>query len=553
MSEFATWAASGGSGERVALARRNLGLTQRQLAARLGVSLWHVDQIEAGVVDPSAHVPAIASLTGRAVEWFSPNTRTEARGPTPLTMPAALSASEGSGRLLVLGSIVVLVTVRFFTETVPIVPRAANFVDIPILAALAGAALTQRREHIRYRAAYMSFAVPAFAFLALCALSTLANPSRVAPAPVFVFLYGFMAPLVIYSATRALWTPGNARVVLTVLVWLGVINLTVVALIDVPRFLATQNPDYISGTFGTNQYQFVYFMLLVAAAVMVRTTFSRGVLGTWIAPAILSTIGVSILLAQYRALLPTTVLTLIMLALLLGNRVRGVGVGLLMLFSFFIALSYVAVRLPVLKFGQTVQTIQESPTLYIKERLKVAAVIPRLYSDHPTAFVYGTGPGTFSSRAWQTFANARSTSRSNVQGRYALAFTGGETYSTDVSQMYVTPLLEQNTLIGGSRAVASPYSSYLALLAEVGIVGFLLMVGIYVRAFANVCVLTARQLRDPNRSDVVGILVVATTAFFILLQMGFLENWLEVSRLTFVAWALFAIGVKESQAALDQR
>ncbi len=35
-----------------------------------------------------------------------------------------------------LASIAALVLVRFFTEVVPVLPRAANFVDIPIVLAL---------------------------------------------------------------------------------------------------------------------------------------------------------------------------------------------------------------------------------------------------------------------------------------------------------------------------------------------------------------------------------------------------------------------------------
>jgi hypothetical protein len=44
------------------------------------------------------------------------------------------------------------------------------------------------------------------------------------------------------------------------------------------------------------------------------------------------------------------------------------------------------------------------------------------------------------------------------------------------------------------------------------------------------------------------LLITTTIAFFALLQMGLLENWLEVTRLTFISWALLAISTKEFDA-----
>jgi hypothetical protein len=37
-------------------------------------------------------------------------------------------------------------------------------------------------------------------------------------------------------------------------------------------------------------------------------------------------------------------------------------------------------------------------------------------------------------------------------------------------------------------------------------------------------------------------------ALFVLLQMGFLENWLEVARVTFPTWILLAVATKEFRA-----
>ena len=61
--------------------------------------------------------------------------------------------------------------------------------------------------------------------------------------------------------------------------------------------------------------------------------------------------------------------------------------------------------------------------------------------------------------------------------------------------------------------------------------------------------LRRREIAEATRGDPIPALALATTiGFLTLLQMGFLENWLEVTRITFVVWAMFAICCKELDA-----
>jgi transcriptional regulator with XRE-family HTH domain len=57
-------------GRRIALARRELGLTQRELAERIGVMLGKVDAYETGLADPSPYLDRIAEVTGKNTLWF---------------------------------------------------------------------------------------------------------------------------------------------------------------------------------------------------------------------------------------------------------------------------------------------------------------------------------------------------------------------------------------------------------------------------------------------------------------------------------------------------
>jgi hypothetical protein len=461
--------------------------------------------------------------------------------PPPLLRVARLRWHPTAGRDLVLGSMALLVLIRFFTEVVHVIPRAANFIDIPIFIALSVAAMARPRR----KGGAISFATPVFLFLALCAIGVFLNPSRVEPAPVLVFLYGFLAPIGVYGAAYRLWPVGHAMSLSRLLVGLGVVQLLVVAAVDLPRFARTSNPDVVSGTFGTNAYQLVFFLLLFTALLAGIFTFEKQRLAARLAPALFVAILATIFLAQYRALLLTTALTVLFIGALLGVRGRGAVAATIVVVGIGVALSYVAQHFTILRVGPTLATLRQDPTFYASKRLKAADAVLSLYSDHPAFILTGSGPGTFSSRAWQTFASANSKSGSNVQGRYVKALTGGRVYHTDVSDKYVAPL-QSGPAIGGSKAVTSPFSSYTSLLAEVGVGGFLLIVGIYLAATGRAIRMALRTLGSAVPGDPLpALLLSCAVAFLVLLQMGLLENWLEVTRVTFPTWMLLGVTSKE--------
>jgi transcriptional regulator with XRE-family HTH domain len=540
-------------GLRVAEARQRLALTQKNFAERVGVPLWTLDRIESGATDAANHLSRIADVTGLPEAWFGGVSRS-APAPTaaPLQMPGLVSrlrSYPAAGRDLVLGSIAVLVLVRFFTEVIHVIPRAANFVDIPIFGVLALAALIRPRGDASRRSSYMPLAVPATLFIGVALIATLLNLSRVQPGPVCVFLYGFIAPFGVYAAVYRLWPAGQALAMSRLLVGLGIIQLVIVFFLDVPRFVRGHNPDLISGTFGTNQYQLVFFSLVLIGLLAGISTFERGRLAARFGPLLSVLILATVFLAQYRALLATTFLTVLFIGLLLGLRGRGIVTGFFVGLAFVLTLLFVAEKYPSLRFGTTVSTLTRDPGFYASKKLRTANNVLRLYSDTPRFIVTGTGPGTFSSRGWQTFANAGSTSRSNVQGRYIRASTGGGHYHTDVSDKYVTATYQQGAVVQGSRAVYSPYSDYLSLLAEVGIFGFLTILFIYLRALVRSARLTLRLTAKAWLGDPLPALAIASTVgLFVLMQMAVLDNWLEVTRLSFLTWALLAVTLRELDA-----
>jgi hypothetical protein len=330
------------------------------------------------------------------------------------------------------------------------------------------------------------------------------------------------------------------------------VQIVVVALIDIPRFVGANNPDDITGTFGTNAYQLVFFLLIFVALLAGIYTYERPRLVARFVPLLIAMSLVTIVLAQYRALLVTTGLALLLCAVVLGGRrSRGLIAAGTAVAAFMAALAFGAANLPILKLDQM---LNQDPASIASQRVKIAGQVERLYNDEPQFIITGSGPGTFSSRGWQTFAGSEANSESNVAGSYALKLTGGHAYHTDVSDRYVQPLLERRGgEVAGARAVKSPYSDYVAVAAEVGFLGLLILVSIYVGAFITALRRTIAAVRSPLPSDPLpAILLTTTVAFFALLQMGLLDNWLEVTRLTFIAWALLAISTKEFDARIGR-
>jgi transcriptional regulator with XRE-family HTH domain len=542
------------AGARIERARQEAELTRKQLGELLGVPIWHVERMELGEEDPTAHLQSIAARTGRPPQWFleplngatletkSADTAAAPEDPTSTRERLARPFRRNA----VMACIVLLVTIRFFTEVVPLLPRPAKLVDIPVLlvllvlAAAVPRTQSQRQNTIRYVA-------PAAVFLLIALVSIMANLDRVATGPTLLFLYGFLAPLAVYVAVYYLWPPGNALSMSRLLVSLAAVQFAVVGLIDLPLFLASHNPDKITGTFGENAYQLVIFLMVVAALVAGIYTFESKRLAARLAPFFFVATLLTILLAQYRAILLTLLTTALLIAVLLGFlKLRGAIASVIIAVTIALGLSYVSSLYPELKYASTVSTLTSEPGLYLSKRFGIVGDVGKLYTDNPRFIVTGTGPGTYSSRAWYTF---QPVSRSKKGIGFQAA--GKQGYQTDVSRKYVEPRLGRTTAesVGGSYAVTSPFSSYTSLLAEVGIAGFVAMVLIYGGAFLAATRMTIQSLRMPRAQDPLpGLLLACTAGFFILLQLAVLENWWEVTRLTFILWALLAVGTKEFSA-----
>lgn len=469
-------------------------------------------------------------------------------------MTRAGATEPRSGATLVLGSLAVLLLVRFFSEVIHILPRAVTFIDVPIVILLMLAA-SARPPSAGLLRRFPPFFVPAIAFLAIAVIATLANLERIEPAPVLMFLYNFLSPFGVFYAVYRLWPVGGADSLWRLLIVVGLLQFAVVGAIDLPLLFSTDNPDYITGTFGENAYQLVFFLIVFATLVVATTVFQPRRLPKPAAAALLAGAATVIFLAQYRALLLTTLLAIVVAAAFLvwARPASGIVVGTLVLIAFLGALTYVSERFPVTKLQETTTAIQEDPGFFVRARFDVLDDVLQLYSQEPRYLLTGTGPATYSSRAWRTFADTAET-RTAVAAPFVrdLSELSGGPYETDVANAYTIPRMRSAPVVLGSRALTWPLSSYTSLLAEVGLLGFIVLIGTYVAALLYACSLTMRAIRQRLPDDPLpAIGLAAVIAFTVLLQLAALENWLEVTRVTFLSWLLLAVAAKESNARAE--
>jgi hypothetical protein len=451
-----------------------------------------------------------------------------------------------AGNALVLAVVACILLIRFFSEVVDVLPTAVAFVDVPLFIWLMVAAASQPWMQTDRRYA-LQLAAPSLLFVFISTIAVLTHLAWVAPAPAITFLYDFLSPLGVYWAAYRLWVPGYPRALSRMIIGLGLTELAVVAAFDLPRFVRTGNPDYVSGTFGENAYQLVFFLIVFAALLAGVRVFERARTSARFAPFLIAAAAATIFMAQYRALLVTTLAAMLLVGALLATvRGRGIIFGVVLVCVFFVSLSFVARHFPTTKLQSTIDAIQAKPGYFATSRFRtLTGVMGSLYEDHPLSALTGTGPGTFSSRAWRTFAQIENDPRTAAATAVIHRVNGGP-YSPPPANEYIVPRIRALTYVEGSKALAWPLSSYTSLLAEVGLAGCLLLIGTYVAAAvrASRLAITAMRQRLPD-DPLPGILLASAVAFFVLLQLAALDNWLEVTRITFFGWALLAVGTRE--------
>jgi hypothetical protein len=458
-------------------------------------------------------------------------------GPSTRTSTASGSRAWAMGLSV---SMILIVCIRFFSEDLRIVPPLVQYIDVPITLVVAFCALLGFVGR-GYRIGTPRLGLVLFLFILVSLFSAWINSSRVQWLPLAMFIFNFAAPLMFALATiQARLDRQDINRVLRTFLWLGVLQVGVGLLYGLPRFLATNNPDYVSGTFGQNAYQFTYFIGLWLLYILGGAVSGAQSGRRWRTVAVvLSAVAVFGLFyaAQYRAMLIFfTVVILISLWVSPARVSSRVLLSIALLTVSVISLIVVATSFPNLKLLKVFDLFEDSSPIVESGKIQAARNVTTMYEEIPHAALVGSGPATFTSRAYLTFSSKPRAEKEAV-GVLAVQLIGGQ-YSTDVARKYVDTIAA--TPIQGGTTASSPRSSFTSLAAEVGSVGLL----VYMSAYLMALMYSFRQLRaSAKNGDAVGS-QLAFTCFggtILLLVQTLFDNWLETTRVAIPLWTLIGL------------
>jgi len=427
---------------------------------------------------------------------------------------------------------------RLFTEKLGWLPDWANFLDYPMLVLFAAYVLRRIRGR-RGASKETGFGLLASFLIINIGISMLVNLDRLHPGAASLFIMGLLEPLAFMALAYRL-NPHREVVgaLAKVLVFVGWLQIVVVGIMDVPTFLVTRNPDLISGTFGKNAYQLTFFLLTWNALVLsdkaeTRQRALRQVSILMIQAAIV----VIILLAQFRSFLPFTAVTWIVTYIVVNQRpMRGfvaAAFGGSLLVGLFVAVNGL---FPELKWGEVFELADRTDEVYESGKFQAVLNFGHLIADQPGVLAVGTGPGTYASRGFRTFSIA---GEGDVVNRIYRDLFNSDYYVTDVAARYTLPV--ERYFAFGAATTAVPWFSYLAIPAELGLPGLAIVLAIYGKAI--VVSWNASRKAIWTRPLAQWVLI----GLVLLLQMAFLENWLEVSRLTVPVWLVFGVVLAQVQ------
>ena len=424
---------------------------------------------------------------------------------------------------------------RLFTEKFAVLPGWVNYFDLVMLVLLSVHVAFFLRGRSRQRKT--GFAVPVALLLMQAAVSTLLNLGRVNGAAASLFVFGLIEPLLFMGLAYAL-SPGRETVAFLerLLYRFGWLQIVVVVFLDLPRFLATGNPDLISGTFGENAYQLTYFLLAWNGLFLLRQSRrANRIRAAFLSGAVEIITLTIILLAQFRSILPFAAFTWLLTHLIVNRpSARGLaatGLGMLTAVVVFIQVDR---QFPHLKWGEVLQIPQRSDEAYQSGKVQSVLNFGQLVGEQPQVLLVGTGPGTYASRGFRTFSIA---GRDDVVNVWYRDIFGADYYVTDVAARYVLPVARYFAF--GAATTAGPWFSYLSIPAELGLPGLAIVLVIYLRGIYLAW--RAFILRRQRDQETASLALFAMIALVLLLQMGFIENWLETSRATVPAWTILGV------------
>ena len=441
---------------------------------------------------------------------------------------------------IILGFFAVLLTARFFSETLKVAPKALDLIDLAVipLLCIAAAFFGQARKGVD-RALHGRMLRLTAAIFGLSVLSAIVNLDRTHYAPVALFTFGLLEGPALFLALNALLKNKEkfAREASRFLYLLFIAEGAVVVFVNLPMFFSTGNPDYVSGTFGLNAYQFSAFLVLIGGYFLGR--MRAGTMNPIMSLSIQAGVVLTFLFLQYRTATPAFFAAyLVLIGVMYGRKVvRMIFSAGAMAAVGFLAFSYVASSAIDLKFDDLLEIAAQPAMLGEFGKVIAYGNVVSMYGDQPVTFVVGAGPGTMVSRSAYTFIIEPLMDADKGVGKMITSVFGTHDFQTDVFKEYIQPLFSMEAVFGSDQA-NNPASSILAAMAEIGIPGLILVGLLYwtlVRRSLGFLRYAAARL-DAEMLPLAAALVAGAIYLVLLCP---LDNYFEIARVTLPVWLLF--------------
>lgn len=422
--------------------------------------------------------------------------------------------------------VTMLIAVRFFTERFVILPRFLNPVDlvgVPLLGLLWMLSVTRIRVTGR-PVLWLSGL-----FLFAWAVAWLVNWKDVNWIGGILLVVGLLNPIVFYLIlVNSGFDKRFCIRILRLLNLLLVANL-VIGTTDAILGINSGESDFVFGTFGVNQNQLAFFLVWTTSYWLARWRYQglhrlQTVIMVWS--------GALFLLCAFQTLWIASALAGAIVFLVLGKvswrLVRIIALVVLVASLTLSLLNFNRFDIP----GRLEEAVTNFNDL---GKVELVRNVRQIWQERPEAILFGVGPGTFNSRAFRSIAiipYAGAGDSSDVAAAIVTPF-----YTSDLSTRFIIPYFEQGRFFLSGSNTDGPFTSYVSILAEVGLLGAVAIFGIYALTLRAL----VRSLRRSN--DPVHKTLAAWGLIGILMLLGIagVDNYLETTRYTLLVWLAVAI------------
>lgn len=433
-------------------------------------------------------------------------------------------------------------TSRFFSEKLKILPKYFDVINYPVCIIILLLIIITIRRKNQIISKETKFILWSFFIISTTIIvSVIFNSSRILPEGSVLFFLGFMEGPILYLGLDKLTK--NPQILLKnidkIFLILLFINMILVFFVDIPIFIINGNPDVISGTYGNGTYQFSLLLLICGGYLLGYNYIRKSKL--WI--VILSQILILFVfyISQFRSGLPFFLLSyFLMLMKLYGRRIMlKIVPSLLLILILFTSIYFFTKKeeaMQGLRFEDWVEIISEPEKFLTFGKFQIYGNVLNMWNDNPETFIIGTGPGNFLSRANYTFSYELKRIDKGVGGVISQLFNINYPYYTDVHIKYVFNAIKPEAVLG-TWQFSNPYTSYLAGITEIGIIGGLMIIIIYIyitrKSFKFFDILSAKREKYLPLS----IALIGSSTY--LFGIAFLDNYWETARVTLPVWLLF--------------